>query len=35
MNIDLDDNIDMEHYDIMIEYCDEDFNGSLEPCEIH
>jgi hypothetical protein len=33
-NIDLNDNIDVDHYADMIEYCDTDDNGSIEPCEI-
>jgi Ca2+-binding EF-hand superfamily protein len=29
------DNVDMEHYDLMIAGCDSDNDGNIDPCEIH
>lgn len=29
------DNIDSEHLALINEYCDEDGNGIIDPCEIH
>lgn len=29
------DDIDMEHYEILVEYCDYDNDGSIDMCEVH
>jgi hypothetical protein len=34
-NINLGDNIDSEHLDILIEYCDYNNDGNVNSCEIH
>lgn len=34
-NINLADNLDTEHYDILVEYCDMNNDGNLNACEIH
>lgn len=35
MTISLDDDIDVEHYELMIDACDTDNDGNLDACEIH
>jgi hypothetical protein len=29
------DNIEVEHYDLLIDYCDTNNDGSLDACEVH
>jgi len=34
-NINLNDNIDSEHLDVILEYCDYNNDGSVDSCEVH
>jgi len=34
-DIDMNDNIDEEHYSVLVEYCDFNGDGVLDSCEIH
>jgi len=29
------DNIDDDHLDILLDYCDSNGDGQIEPCEVH
>jgi len=34
-SVNLGDDVEAEHLDILIEYCDADGNGSVNTCEVH
>jgi len=34
-SINLEDEIDSEHYDVLVEYCDYNNDGSIDSCEVH
>merc|ERR1711939_561586 len=34
-NINLEDDIDSDHYDVLIEYCDYNNDGTIDACEVH
>jgi len=34
-DINLNDEIDSEHYDVLAEYCDYNNDGTIDSCEVH